>query len=192
MRVENVKIHDLGESFKASKYPMTVAPEKCTNEYTSRIKSLGNSKGGHDQFLSGVLVSFDLTCSNKMWIEAERYKYLVFVSSQSTMHRISKLDIAGQCNEYVDEKIIERVEELKDIYNQTKDTEDYLRLLYNVPSGFELTARLTTNYRCLKNVWEQRHNHKLPEWREFCKWIEKLPYFKEMCLSQYFKEGNNE
>lgn len=38
MRVENVKIHDLGESFKASKYPMTVEPEKCTNEYTSRIK----------------------------------------------------------------------------------------------------------------------------------------------------------
>ena len=105
--------------------------------------------------MSGVLVSFDLTCSNKMWIEAERYKYLVFVSSQSTMHRISKLDIAGQCNEYVDEKIIERVDGLKDIYNQTKDTEDYLRLLYNVPSGFELTARLTTNYRCLKNVWEQ-------------------------------------
>lgn len=65
MRVENVKIHDLDESFKASKYPMTVEPEKCTNEYTSRIKSLGNSKGGHDQFLSGVLVSFDLTCTIK-------------------------------------------------------------------------------------------------------------------------------
>lgn len=113
MRVENVKIHDLGESFKASKYPMTVEPEKCTNEYTSRIKSLGNSKGGHDQFLSGVLVSFDLTCSNKMWIEAERYKYLVFVSSQSTMHRISKLDIAGQCNEYVDEKLSRESRSLK-------------------------------------------------------------------------------
>lgn len=103
MRVENVKISDLEESFKASKYPMAVDTEKCTSVYTKRIEILGNSKLGHNQFLTGITVSFDLTCSNKMWIEAERYRFLNFVSSQSTMHRISKLEISQQCNEYVDE-----------------------------------------------------------------------------------------
>ena len=57
-----------------------------------------------------------------------------------------------------------------------KDKEDYLRLLYSNPCGFKLTARLTTNYRCLKTIYSQRKNHRLPEWREFCKWIETLPY----------------
>ena len=52
--------------------------------------------------------------------------------------------------------------------------------MYNIPPGFELTARLTTNYRCLKNIWRQRRSHKLPEWREFCKWIETLPYAKDL------------
>lgn len=77
------------------------------------------------------------------------------------------------------------MEELKEKYNTTKDKEDYLRLLYSNPAGFELTARLSTNYRQLKTVYTQRYNHRLPEWREFCDYIEKnLPYFKELCLNK--------
>jgi hypothetical protein len=58
----------------------------------------------------------------------------------------------------------------------------YLEILYSNPAGFELTARMTTNYRCLRNIYIQRKDHRLPEWREFCKWIETLPYFKEFIL----------
>ena len=54
----------------------------------------------------------------------------------------------------------------------------YLEVLYNIPSGFELTARITTNYRCLLNIYNQRFNHRLPEWREFCDELLNLPYFK--------------
>jgi hypothetical protein len=64
----------------------------------------------------------------------------------------------------------------------TNDKEDYLRLLYSNPCGFELTARLTTNYRALKTVYYQRKNHRLPEWIEFCNWVITLPKFKEICL----------
>ena len=74
--------------------------------------------------------------------------------------------------------------ELKDRYNETQDPEDYLRLLYSNPCGFELTARLTTNYRALKTIYSQRKNHRLPEWREFCKEIEKLPYAKELIVGR--------
>ena len=76
------------------------------------------------------------------------------------------------------------MEELKKEYEANPTSENYLRLLYNNPAGFELTARLTTNYRCLRNVYQQRKNHRLPEWREFCKWIKgELPFAKEYIIN---------
>ena len=52
-----------------------------------------HDNGAHGQFLTGIRVAFDLTFSNKAWVEAERYRFLEFVSSQSTMHRITKFDL---------------------------------------------------------------------------------------------------
>jgi thymidylate synthase ThyX len=69
--------------------------------------------------------------------------------------------------------------------------EKYLEILYTNPAGFELTARLTTNYRCLLNIYIQRHDHRLPEWREFCtQLLEELPYFKEIVEAYLSKEEN--
>ena len=51
-----------------------------------------------------------------------------------------------------------------------------------MPSGFELTARLTTNYRALKTVYAQRKNHRLPEWRAFCRLIEELLYARQLIV----------
>ena len=186
MKITNVKVYDLEESVKASKYPMAIDTESCNSDITNTVKSLAQSKKGegHDQYLTGIRVAFDLTFSNKAWVELERYRFVEFVSSQSTMHRISKMDIRGQVNEYVTENTIQEVERLKEIYLQTQDKEDYLRLLYNFPSGFELTARLTTNYRALKTVYSQRKNHRLPEWREFCAWVETLPLAEDLIISK--------
>ena len=52
----------------------------------------------------------------------------------------------------------------------------YLQILYSNPAGFELTARMTTNYRQLKTIYTQRRSHRLPEWQDFCRWIETLPH----------------
>lgn len=208
MKIENVKVYDLEESLAAARYPMIadleaidlgLEDEKAHS--LERGAQLAHAKGGgHDQFLTGIRIAFDLTFSNKAWVEAERYRFLEFVSSQSTMHRITKFDLSKQYNEYVDKRVIEIMEEKLDDYNNLikiiKNTpkdekvllenlenlrkQKYLELLYTNPAGFELTARLTTNYRCLKNIYQQRKNHRLPEWREFCKWIETLPYAKEL------------
>jgi hypothetical protein len=94
------------------------------------------------------------------------------------------MDIRNQCNEYVTENTIREVERLKELYLADKTAENYLTLLYNVPVGFRLTARMTTNYRQLKTIYQQRKTHRLPEWREFCAWCESLPYFKEICLDE--------
>ena len=176
--VTNAKVYGIEDSFRASKFPMATEVDKLSDYYTDRIAKLGSAAigSGHDQFLTGIVVQFDLTFSLKAWTEAQRYHFLDFVSSQSTMHRITKMDIVAQCNEYVNQNIVQTVEELVALYNENPTPENYLRVLYNVPTGFRLTARMTTNYRQLKTIYSQRKNHRLPEWREFCSWIEELPY----------------
>ena len=178
MVVSNTRVYGFDESIKASKYPKAVNTEDCTTDLTETAKNLASSpKGeGHDNFLCGIIVQFDLTFTVKAWTEAERYHFFDIVSSQSTMHRISKFDLDEQYIGYVDERIIAIMNELKDRYNETKDAEDYLRLLYSNPCGFRLTAAMTTNYRQLKTIYSQRRFHRLPEWREFCEWVETLPH----------------
>lgn len=194
MKIDNLKVYDLEESILASGYPMRTElkdrpiDEKDYKRIYNLVKA-SNGNGAHGQWLTGVRVAFDLTCSNKMWVEAERYRFLEFVSSQSTMHRIAQFDIKSQCNGYVDPGILYRVEEIRKEYLANPTPENYLKLLYNIPSGFELTARLTTNYRCLLNIYIQRHDHRLPEWREFCEYIyENLPLFKELVASYESKD----
>ena len=194
MKIENVKIYDLEESIIASGYPMRTSAEmrQMDEKDLKRAEKLSiasvNDNGAHGQFLTGIRVAFDLTFSNKAWVEAERYRFLEFVSSQSTMHRITKFDLDKQYNEYVDPRVINIMKEKVKEYNSMEDSPEkvkkYLEILYTNPAGFELTARLTTNYRCLKNIYVQRKNHRLPEWREFCSWIESLPYAKELILSR--------
>ena len=176
--VKNWKVFGLEDSVRASRYPYAVDVDDVAFGITDNTRKLATApKGsGHDQFLTGIIVQFDLTFSIKAWVEAERYHFLDFVSSQSTMHRITKLSPAMQCNEYVDRIAIWNLDDHIKWYNENPSPESYLRVLYNVPVGYCLTARMTTNYRQLKTIYSQRRNHRLPEWREFCKWIETLPH----------------
>lgn len=210
MIVNNVKIYDLEESLIASGYPMqtSLCNRTLDTKDIKRGEKLVNAtldgNTAHGQFLTGIRVAFDLTFTNKAWVEAERYRFLEFVSSQSTMHRIAKFDIEEQYNEYVDPRVIEIMKEKVNTYNIfktfLKENEDnlpkyiveqieeklkvlYLEILYTNPAGFKITARMTTNYRCLRNIYKQRKDHRLPEWREFCKWIETLPYAKEFLIN---------
>ena len=180
-RITNTKVYGLDESIIRAKYPMSVDISTLNSDVTKGILALaGCEKGtGHDNWLNGVVVQFDLTYTVKAWTEAERYHFLDFVSSQSTMHRIAQFDLDKQYDEHTDPRIIAIVKELADKYNETKDPEDYLRLLMSNPCGFQLTAGMTTNYRQLKTIYAQRRTHRLPEWREFCTWIETLPYARE-------------
>lgn len=177
-RIENIQVYGIEESFRASKFPFAVDVNAVDGSMTDRIKSLANCKmgTGHDVMMQGIIVQFDLTFSIKAWVELQRYHFIDFVSSQSTMHCISKMDIKPMCNEYVSDVVIAEVERLKQTYLNDKTDENYLRLLYNIPVGFELTARMTTNYRQLKTMYEQRKTHRLPDWHVFCDFVENLPY----------------
>lgn len=206
-KVENVDIYGLAQSIYRSGYPMRNSPptrgefvddvleisdalqkKEYDNPHIKRAVKLANAKGGgHDQFLTGIVVQFDLTLSNKAWVEAERYTFLNFVSSMSTMHRAAVIPIVECSNDYVSDVALQNATVLQEVCNQIdgdehpeEKREAYLRLLYNLPSGFELMASMTTNYRCLKNIYAQRRHHRLPDWHVVCDWIETLPMGKEL------------
>ena len=178
MTVSNVNIYGLDESVRGAKFPMSVDVADLSCDVTKGIDALGRSEigSGHDNFLNGIIVQFDLTCTNKMWVEMERYHFIDFVSSQSTMHKAAHMDFAKCFNGYVTARTMIECNRLKAAYQEDPSAENYLRLLYNLPSGLELTARMTTNYRQLKTIYRQRKDHRLPEWREFCRWLETLPH----------------
>lgn len=184
--VSNAHVYGLYESVRRAKFPMSVDMGSLSDTLTKGIASLAQSpKGeGHDQWLTGVIVQMDLCFTNKAWVEAERYKFLDFVSSQSTMHRITRFDLDKAYNSYVDQRIISimknKVTEYNDMVNRSDSSPEeqkkkYLEILYSNPAGFKITAGITTNYRQLKTIYSQRKDHRLPEWRQFCKWIETLP-----------------
>ena len=108
---------------------------------------------------------------------------------------MTQFDLDKSYIEYTDPRIIEIMKEKIRDYNELqadiklrkeegKDVstlndlskQKYLEILYSNPSGFKLTARMTTNYRQLKTIYQQRRTHRLPEWRAFCEWIETLPH----------------
>lgn len=184
--VGKYEVYGLDNSIKRAKFPMSTSVDTLNSELTKGIKSLAqSSKGeGHDQWLTGIVVQMELKFTVKAWTEEERYKFMSFISSQSTMHRITKFNLDDQYIKYVDPAIIAIMKKKVADYNDLACSEDadkdvlkerYLEILYSNPCGFQLTAGITTNYRALKTVYAQRKNHRLPEWVDFCKWIESLP-----------------
>lgn len=200
-KIENTEVYGLKRAIRTAKYPKAVNLDQLNDELTKGIKACANcdTGEGHDNFLKGIIVQFDLTFSNKAWVEGERYHFLDFVSSQSTMHKIVKFNLQEQCNRYVDPRIIDIVQEKINEYNRLLEydrsheksierkkqmDELYLEILYNIPAGFELTAGMTTNYQQLKTIYQQRRHHRLPDWQMFCDWCLTLPLFKELCVDR--------
>ena len=102
------------------------------------------------------------------------------------MHRIGSFSINECCNEFVSKDILKIVNQLRTEYVLIDDKdverkkESYLKLLYNLPSGLVITAGMSTNYRCLQNIYQQRKTHRLPDWKEFCEEIKKFDMAKEL------------
>ncbi len=188
--IKNTKVYGLDFALKASGNPMRTAFDRTeVNEKDlSRAEKLGTtvSGQGHDNFLKGILVQFDITAPLFWWKEAQRYHWLDFISSQSTMHCLLKFNIAEQCVKDTNKNVIAVVNSIKDEYdkipeeNVAEKKAKWRELVASTPSGFCLGASMTTNYQQLKTIFNQRKNHKLNEWHAFCDWCLTLPLFEEI------------
>lgn len=201
-KIEKTVVYGLDKSIIASGNAMRTTMQdnelEAGEKDFKRAYNLGNTGTGegHDNFLNGIIVQFDLYAPLYMWKQIQRYHFLDFISSQSTMHRLTKFNVAECCVKDTDEMILERYQDLLNEYNNWdewyEDNEKsrelkqqaWRTLVASLPCGFVLGATMTTNYRQLKTIYHQRKHHKLDEWHQFCRWCEQLPHFKDLCLGK--------
>ncbi len=188
--IKNTSVYGMDYTLKASGNPMRTEFDRSevTEKDLIRAEKLGTclSGQGHDNFLKGFVVQFDVTAPLYWWKEAQRYHWLDFISSQSTMHCLLKFDVEKQCVEDTNKEVLKIVSKIKDEYNSIpedeieKRKEKWRELVASTPCGFCLGASMTTNYQQLKTIFNQRKNHKLKEWHVFCDWCLTLPRFSEL------------
>lgn len=192
LQIDNWKVYDLKESVIACRNAMRITPAQITDEEFNasmpRAIMLANSPSGsgHQTFLSGIRVSFDIKYPNYISPELQRYHWIDIVSSSSKMHRLSSMDMDTCFNKYVTDESKEQMKRLVKKFNETKSYEDFMVMLSNCPQGIELFMRVSTNYLQLRTLYRQRKTHKLKEdYGAVCEFIEKLPYANEFII------GNN-
>ena len=151
------------------------------------------------KFLRMIHVQADVTAPLYWWKEFSTYKVGTTTNSCSTMHTIhkKKFSIDDFSNEHLMTGGIECLEHLcKDLnlcrnyFLETKDKSYWWQMIQLLPSSFNQMRTIDLNYETLFSIYHQRKGHKLDEWREFCKWIETLPYMKEFLgLDKQIEKG---
>ena len=196
IKVDNARVYGLEESIVASGYPMQIETFNMDeidliDKDIKRAKHLGNAVpgSGHDCFLKGIIVQFDLQVPEYIWRQLDRYHFIDYISSQSKMHRITKINLDSVCNRYVYDEVKEILKSIIDKYEAETDTDKkkelFNEIIANTPAGLMLTARMTTNYLQLKSIINQRSNHKMQEWKHLCDWFKTLPMLEELvCKKQ--------
>ena len=220
LEFSNVKVYDLRESIISCRNAMRLeAPdynsEEEFNKGLDRAKKLVNASKNdsnvkcHDNFLTGIRVSFDMKYTQYISKQFQRYHWFDYVSSSSLMHRITKMDFSKCCNKYVSQASIDEVTKWVNVYNNIlnnhieeyvfdtgkekfhtyayKDTiyTAFMLVISNCPMGTELFVRVSTNYKQLQTIYYQRKQHKLHEdYNAFIDMVKSLPYAKELILSE--------
>ena len=165
------------------------------NDY-DLMKRLSKAGTDHRKFMRMMPVYVRITAPLYWWKEADTYKIGTVANSCSTMHKIQEkefttddfscehLDIRTKALLEVTIKILNDYRKLYIEYNpddfeikgcpSKKDI--WWQMIQSLPSSYNQTRNVMLNYEVLANMYHSRKNHKLDEWREFCKWIENLPY----------------
>ena len=149
------------------------------------MKKLAASGNDHGKFLRMILVTADLTAPLYWWKEYDTYKVGTVANSCSTTHKIQakEFTLADFSNEHLEEDnqmilglVIEQLNAARRVFNTTQDKEEWWQMIQLLPSSYNQKRTVLLNYAVLKNIYHSRKNHKLDEWREFCRWIEGLPH----------------
>ena len=160
------------------------------NDFTLAC-TLATAGSDHRKFLRQIMVSVDITAPLYWWKEFDTYKVGTVANSCSTMHTIHKRDLTvddfstdglNAISIAQLEAWIKFLNATRIIYTETKDKSYWRNLIMLLPQNFNQMRTVTLNYEVLLNQYYARKAHKLDEWREYCDWIESLPYFKEICL----------
>lgn len=149
------------------------------------MEHLSNGGPVNSKFMRMMPVMMRITAPLYWWKEFDTYKVGTVSNSCSTMHKIQDhiLSLEDFSCEHLsqhslallDAQIIEINKSIL-YFREHGDKEDWWQMIQLLPSSYNQTRNVMLNYEVLKNIYTWRKNHKLDEWKEFCKWIESLPY----------------
>ena len=183
------------------------SPEWCGNtpKYVvgsndhSLMQRLSSAGTEHRKYMRMMPVYVRITAPLYWWKEFDTYKVGTVANSCSTMHKIAEKEFTLEdfsiehldgiiANDVID-IIIHCLNFYRSCFVKSKSKDDWWQMIQLLPSSYNQTRNVMMNYEVLTNIYRQRKNHKLDEWREFCKWIESLPY-SELITGK--EDSNNE
>ena len=156
----------------------------ATDEDRDRVATkLSPMDGGHNKFLEQIQYWILVQAPLFWWKQADTYRVGVSKSSESTMHKSWKNGLTQEMFETpIFQDTLNNLNKFIDEYNAEKTTTErkaYLQdlIIGNLPDAYLQTRLLNVNAKCLRNMYFQRRDHKLKQWRDFCAWIKtELPY----------------
>ena len=156
-------------------------------------KRLRRAGSDHRKFIRQIFVSVDITAPLYWWKEYDTYKVGTVANSTSTMHKIHSkpFELEDFSHDHLTERgllslqrTIGDLEETRLRFVQDKKKEDWYDMIQLLPTSYNQMRTCTLNYETLVNIYYARRNHKLEEWHTFCRWIETLPYARELILGE--------
>lgn len=185
---------DKSDSHFGYMYPDDYEPQMMigTNDL-DLMKQLVKAGTDHRKFMRMIVVYADITAPIYWWKELDTYKVGTVANSCSTMHKIHSKPIelsdfsiddfeftnADDTVEFATDafgRVISALEFLRQEFIETKDKKYWRFLIQLLPESYNQKRTVMLNYEVLANMYHSRKAHKLDEWREFCKWVETLPY----------------
>ena len=184
------------------------------NDYDLMKRLAKAGTADHRKYMRMITVYLDITAPLYWWKEFDTYKVGTVANSCSTMHKIHAKEFTLEdfsCEHLVDEKdgwiqdkkgqlwwpssthmetTINLLNAYRYNYLETKNKSYWWQMIQLLPSSYNQKRTVMLNYEVLANMYKSRKNHKLDEWREFCKWIEELPYSE--LITGKFDESNYE
>lgn len=171
--------------------------EKIGEKDLELAQRLADAGPVHGKFLRMITVTCDITAPRYWWIEFDTYKVGTVSDSCSTMHKITERDLTlddfshehldRYCTGLLKNTINEINRDRKCYVDFDKIQEQYGKspvdkkkywwyMIQLLPGSYNQKRTVQMNYAVLKNMYQYRKDHKLDEWRDFCAWIEGLPY----------------
>ena len=156
-------------------------------------KRLRKAGSDHRKFIRQIFVSVDITAPLYWWKEYDTYKVATVANSTSTMHKIHSkpFSLEDFSHDHMTPgtlaymgTVVEKLEEIRLRYLETKSKEDWYDMIQLLPSSYNQMRTCTFNYETLVNIYHARKNHKLQEWHTFCDWIAGLPYGRELIIAE--------
>lgn len=199
IKIENVDVHGVARAIYSARNAMNSWDKSDSRFETDTMgendlklaKQLVKAGTDHAKFMRMIMVTLDITAPMYWWKEASTYKVGTVRNSCSTMHTIHQKEFTLDdfsyehleaiyevpCNYLgVLDFVLDELNKARKLFIETKDKKYWWQMIQLLPQSYNQRSTVQLNYAVLRNIYHARKNHKLDEWRDFCKWIEELPY----------------